>query len=219
MEFIFFKTDDATLEKTENEVATVLIHLKKLLRIKNRLRSPLLRLPTETIIHILSYIMENMEYRSVWQPILNTCHHIYSIMRTATELWWKVDCSSDKVARIAFLRSDGNPQAIIADLQPWHWHDERARMTLNYWRDRLALRGHRLHTLEFYGVPSDLAHFSWIFERPLHRLHHLKIHFFGPDDDLPVPVPVALRLPVDLPLRILDLRNATLPWSSNFFTG
>ena len=221
----FVKTDDATLKKAENGVAPVLIHLKKLLRIRNRLRSPLLRLPTETIIHIISYIMEDMEYHSVWRSIFNTCHRIHWIVRTAAELWWKVDCTRIRVALVAFTRSEGNPETIIADLNPqdysgWNY---RTRNALDYWKETQALRGHRPNMLEFCGVPSDTAHFSWIFERPLPRLRHLKMHFFAPVDDdgdeLPFPEPVALQLPTDLPLRVLDLSNATLPWSSNVFAG
>lgn len=224
MESTFAKADGATLKKAENEVAAVLFHLRKLLRLKNRLRSPLLWLPTETIIHILSYIMKDMEYSSVWRSIFSTCHHIHWIMRTATELWWKVDCTWTRVAHIAFVRSKGNPEAIVADLHTWdYWRNEKARKALDHWRDKWVLHGHRLHALELCGEPSDIVHFSWIFERPLPRLHHLKIHFFRPLDDdeneLPLPDPVALQIPTDLPLRVLDLRNATLPWSSNLFAG
>jgi len=99
------------------------------------------------------------------------------------------------------------------------------RGALDYWRDEQALHGHRLHTLELSGALSDIARFSWIFERPLPRLHRLRIGFFGPLDNdpdqsqLPVPAPLALQLPVDLPLQALDLTNATLPWSSNLFAG
>lgn len=73
----FAKTvDDATLKEAEEEVATVFAHLKKLLRVKNRLYFPLLRLPTETIVRILSFIMEDMGSHSVWSPIFSTCCHI-----------------------------------------------------------------------------------------------------------------------------------------------
>ena len=228
MESAPVKTEDATSKTVENEVATVLIHLKNLLRIKNQLCSPLLQLPTETIIHILSYIMEAVEQSRVWQPIFSTCHRIRRIMRTATELWWKVDCTRSRAALFAFARSKGSPQAILADLNPcYYWQNDEARKVLDHWRDREVLHGHRLHTLELCGDPSDLAHFSWIFERPLPRLHYLKFRFFGPldmDEDegeppLPIPSPVALQLPMDLPLQTLDLNNATLPWSSNLFTG
>jgi len=220
--------EDATLKTAKGEVAAVLIHLKKLLRIKNRLSSPLLQLPTESIIHILSYIMENLDQFSVWLPIFSTCHRIYRIMRTATELWWKVNCTRSRAALTTFARSKGNPRMIIVDLQPWDpWANKNARKVLDYWRDKQVLRGHRLHTLELCGDPSDVAHFSWIFERPLPRLHYLKIRFFGlPVDDedenesqLPIPSPVALQLPMDLPLQTLDLNNVILPWSSNLFAG
>ena len=220
------KTEDATLKMVENEVATVLTHLKKLLSVKDRLCSPLLRLPTETIVHILSFIMEAVDQPRVWQPIFSTCHHIRRIMCTATELWWKVDCARARAARIAFTRSNGNPQVIIADLQPlWDRRNKFARIALDHWRDKQVLHGHRLHTLELCGDLSDVSHFSWLFERPLPRLHRLKICFFGPlaggggESRLPIPDPVALQLPMDLPLQILDLSNATLPWSSNLFTG
>jgi len=225
MESILAKAEDPTLKVAENEVTAVLIHLKKLLRIKNQLRSPLLQLPAETIIHLLSYVMEDVERARVWQPIFSTCHRIHRIMRTATELWWKVDCTQSRVAHIVFSRSRGDPQVIIADFNPWHYSwNQKARKTLDYWRDKQALRGHRLHTLELSGDPPDLAHFSWIFEHPLPRLRHLKIRFFGPLDEhdegeLPIPDLVALQLPMDLPLQTLDLNNATLPWSSTLFAG
>ena len=226
MESAFIKTGDTTLKKTEDEVAGVLLHLKKLLRIRNSLRSPLLWLPTETIIHIISYTMKDMGYSSVWRAIFGTCHRIHWIMLITTELWWEINCTWARAARIAFARSKGSPQAIVADLQPWdYWRNEKARKALDYWRDKRVLRGHRLRTLELCGEPSDIVHFSWIFERPLPRLHYLKIHFLRTIDDnddeeeLPMPDPVALQLPVDLPLRVLDLCNATLPWSSNLFAG
>ena len=147
-------------------------------------------------------------------------------MRTATELWWKVDCARSMVAHMAFMRSGGNPQVIIVNLHPWDdRQNKKARMTLDYWRDDLVFHGHRLHTLELCGNSSDVARFSWLFERPLPRLHRLKIRFYGPlaDDEnesqLPIPAPVALQLPMDLPLRTLDLDNVRLPWSSNAFAG
>ena len=223
----FVKTEQVTLKQAEDEVAPVLVHLKELLRIKNRLCSPLLRLPTEIIIRILSYTMENMGRQAVWQPIISTCHHIHWIMCTVTELWWKVDCTWTEEARIAFARSKGNPQAIVVELDPqdYNYQNHRVRKALDHWRDTQALHGHRLRTLELSGVPSDMDHFSWIFEQPLPRLHHLKIHFLGPLYDamdglaLPVSEPVALQLPTDLAPRVLDLSNATLPWSSSLLAG
>jgi len=71
--------------KTENEVAAVPTHLKKLLRLKNWLRSPLFRLPTGIIFYILSYIIEDGEH-SIWQSVFNICNHIRDVMNTATEL-------------------------------------------------------------------------------------------------------------------------------------
>jgi len=220
----FVKTDEDTLERTEDALATVLLHLKKLLRTKNRLCSPLLRLPTETIIRILSYVMEEIENFCVWQPIFSTCHHIHNIMCAATELWWKANFSWDKAAELVMARSEGCPEAITVDLESWDpWRDPRGRKAPAFCRNRQRLGGHRLRTLEFFGEPSDMVYFSWIFERPLPRLHHLKIHISSPldeeDEELPPLEPVALQLPTDLPLRVLDLCNATLPWSSNLFTG
>ena len=75
--------DDTILQKTGEEVAAVLVHLKKLLRLRNLLRSPLLRLPTETIVRILSFIMADLGsyfYSPVWTSIYSTCHRIHRIM-------------------------------------------------------------------------------------------------------------------------------------------
>lgn len=63
------------MEKTENEVAAALIRLKKLLRVKNSPRPPLLRLPTEIILHILSYLTEYMQHSFVWHPVLGTLQY------------------------------------------------------------------------------------------------------------------------------------------------
>ena len=221
----FVWADEAKLKKSESEVAAVLTHLTKLLRLKNRLRSALLQLPTEIIVRILSFVMEDVENIRVWWPILRTCHRIYRIMSTATELWWKVDCTEPRASRAAITRSKGNPEVIFA---PLNW-DETARAVMEYWREKAEFHGHRLHTLTLYGVPSDVTDFSWIFERPLPRLRHLTIHLSGPPDDeggewsLPdselALLPITLQLPMDMPLRTLSLRNATLPWSSSLFTG
>jgi len=217
------KTDDATMEGTENEVAGMLVHLKKLRYLKNWLRSPLLRLPTETVVHILSYIMEDAEHPSVWRPIFSTCYRIHNIMSTTTELWRKADFTSDRLAHLAFARSHGNLEVIIADLLASDdLRDEYTRNALSFCRDNLVLRGHRFHTLDICGYPSDIANFSWILERPLPRLEHVKIHLYPPWEEnnaSSMRDPVVLQLPADLPLRVLDLRGATLPWSSSLFAG
>ena len=216
------KTDERSVERTESEVAAVLVHLKKLLRLKNRLLSPLLRLPTEIIVHILSYLMEDVEYSSVRRSVFSTCHHIRNIMCTAPELWQKADFTSDRNALVTFARSQGNLQAIIADLLAWgDWRDDYARNALSFCRDNLVLHGHKMRALDVRGYPSDIINFSWIFERSLPRLEYVKIHFSPPWVELSgysMEDPVILQLPADLPLRVLDLTNATLPWSSYLFT-
>jgi len=55
----------------------VLVHLRKLLRLRNRLSPPLLRLPTETILRILSYFMADLDsyyyyYITIWTAIYST---------------------------------------------------------------------------------------------------------------------------------------------------
>jgi len=222
----FVWVDDATLKKTENEVAAVLIHMRNLRRFMNRLRSSLLRLPTEILVHILSFVMQKMWDSRVWPPIFRTCHRIHKIMSTATELWWRVDSARLKAACVTLERSKGNPQMVIADLNS---EPANQKEVLEYWREQWACHGRRLHTLQLYGAPSDVVHFSWIFEQSLPRLRDLTITFSGPPDDeggeFPLPdsevalLPVTLQLPMDMPLRVLCLHNATLPWSSNHFTG
>jgi len=212
--------DDATLKEAEMEVTAVLVHLKQLLRVKNRHRSPLLRLPTEIIIHILSFVMEDMGSYPAWRPIFTTCYCIRGIMTDATALWWKVDISLGREAKFALMRSQGNPRTVVARFTPWdEWEMAGRESVLVNWRDQWVLQGRRLHSLVFYGTPSSLPRFCWIFKTSLPCLDRLKFHVVsGVHDDI-VSGPVALQLPTNTPLRVLDLHNATLPWSSDLFTG
>lgn len=200
-------------------IATILFHQKILLRLKNRLRSSFLRLPKEILIHILSYIMDHEGHSIAWKPIYLTCYHIHTVMRAATELWWEVDCSRAREANFVFWHAKGNPQVLLAELSTWN---HEARRILDFWRYKRLLQGHRLRRLELLGYPSDLYHFQWIFEVVLPRLYHLKIHFF-PQPPMTyignLQIPIVLQLPMNMPLRILDLRNTTLPWSSQLFVG
>ena len=163
---ISVKTVGTTLEKTDNAVAAALVDMKKLLRLRNWLHSPLLRLPTEVIVHILSYIMEYPGCSSsIWRPIFSTCHHIRVVMHTATELWGQMNFTLDRLAHLVFAKSRGNLQAITVDFLARE--DNYIQDAICFCRDNLVLHGHRLHTLYFHGDSSDVTNFSWIFERPL----------------------------------------------------
>jgi hypothetical protein len=219
-------SDDAKLEKTDEALALALLHLRTLLRVKNRLRSPFLRLPAETIIRILSFT--NLGRHHHWQSIFSTCHRINEIMREATDVWWKVtyNCTlcSLRAADLALMRSKGTPQMLVADLGSWSsWRYPDAASFLGHWKDERVFQGSKLHTLEFYGIPSAFTHFSWILEGPLPRLEHLKIRVLPQLDDLdsviPLRKPVALQLPTDMPLRVLDLDNASPSCPPYYFTG
>jgi hypothetical protein len=213
--------DDALLRKTKMEVVAALVHMKKLLHVRNWLCSPLLRLPAEIIVRILSYIMARLDSYShphAWMPIYRTCHHIHSIMRSATELWWMVDFTHGKKTHLVFVRSKGSPRVILSDLRSMS--EERLsgiERLLDRWKDGLGLRGHRLHTLEFYGGPPSFRHFSWIFKQSLPSVKRLKVNINDSleDDMAPLKYPVFLELPADMPLRTLDLRNVVLSWSSH----
>ena len=133
MESTFVKINDAVLEKTEKEVAAVLIHKTELLRLKNRLRSLLLRLLTETIVHILSYIMEDMEHPHIWRPIFSTCYRIYIIMCTTSKLWRKANFKLDKAASLAFARSMGNLEEITIDFAGRDWKEGYTKKPKKPW--------------------------------------------------------------------------------------
>lgn len=218
--------DDATSEKADEALTLTLVHLRLLLRIKNRLRSPLLRLPTETIIRILSFINEGCHYN--WRSIFSTCHHIYLIMRTSPEVWWEVnyDCmtTSLRAAHVSFMRSKGKPRVLAADLDPWDFLLNKDVETFHdYWRVNRAFQASELHTLEFSGNPAAFDHFSWILKGPLPRLERLKIHLLpaldATDWPIPLPNPFALQLPPEIPLKVLDLHNLTRPWLPEYFAG
>jgi len=220
VESTFAETDDPW--KFEDEVAAALVHKTKLLRLRNWLSSPLLRLPAETVFQIMSYIMEDPKSTPpVWRPIFSLCYRIRATMCATTELWRKADFVSDVVAHFAFERSMGKLQEITIDFEAWaHRHEGFTQIALDHCRDHLVLHGDNLHTVDISGFPSDMAHWSWIFERPLPRLR-LKIYFFSSEgnDANRLGNPVGLQLPTDLPLRVLDLRNAKLLWSSSLFAG
>jgi len=211
---------DAMLRETEAEVTAVLVHLKKLLRVRNQYCSPLLRLPIEIITHVLSFVMENMGSYPAWHEIFATCYRIRRIMYHATSLWWEMNISLGRQAEVVLTRSEGNPRAVVAQFTPWdEWETITRESVLVHWRDQWELQGRQLHTLAFYGTPSSLPRFSWVFKIALPCLEHLKFHVVsGIRDDI-VSGPVAFQLPTNPPLRVLDLRNATLPWSSHFFIG
>jgi len=94
-----------------------LVHSKKLY-VKNRYRSPFLRLPTE-IIHVLSFVMEDTGAYPVWRPISITRHHIRRIMCKATALRWKGNVSLGRDAVDVLTRSKGNPRVVVAQFGPW----------------------------------------------------------------------------------------------------
>jgi len=149
-------------------------------------------------------------------------------MRKSTEIWWEVnyDCmtGSLRAAHISFMRSKGKPRVLIADLDPWDFLlSTDVESFHDYWRVNRVFQGSELHTLEFSGNPTTFDHFSWVLKGPLPRLKRLKIHILPALDDtdwpIPLPIPFALQLPPDIPLRVLDLHNVTRPWLPNYFTG
>lgn len=220
--------DEVSSQKTEREIVAELTHLRKLIRVRNWLRSPLLQLPTETIVRILSFLMPGLDtyFHARWWSIYGTCHRIHEIMCTATELWWRVDFVRTRVAQFILARSKWNPRVFISDLRSMS--DEKIVATetiLDHWRNRRGFTGHRLHNFEFFGLPSSFDHFSWILERPLPHVRHMKLHITDSiaeeEIEFPLPQPVTLELPMGMPLQSLDLRNVMLPWSSqsNLFNG
>ena len=212
--------ESAALKEREAAVTATLVHLKKLLCVKNQYYSPFLRLPTEIIIHILSFIMEDMGAYPVWRPIFTTCHHIRRIMCDATSLWWKVNVSLGRDAVGVLMRSKGSPRVVVSQFDPWDEREIiRGERVLRHWKYQGVSEGHRLHALEFLGSPSSLPCFSWVFEHSLPRLERLKLHVVSGLYDDVVLDPIAVQLPNDMPLRVLDLHNAALPWSSSLFTG
>jgi hypothetical protein len=206
--------------KIEREVTAALVHLRKLLRVRNRLCSPFLNLPTETIVRILSFVMADLDsylYTGFWWSIYGTCHRIHDIMCSATELWWRVDWARPRTASFMIMRSTGNPRVIVSDLRSLH-DRSLVEELLDRWKDKQGIRGHCLHTLEFFGPPPSFDHFSWILAQSLPRVRRLKIHVdssaVGGGLVWLYSGPVTLELPMDMPLQVLDLRNATLSWSS-----
>ena len=118
-------------------------------------------------------------------------------------------------------RSKGNPRELVVNLDPRECTLD-ARNYLVLWRDERAFQGSRLHTLEFSRTPSTFTHFSWTLDGPIPRLERLKVHVLheldGLNSTISLENPVALQIPTDTQLRALDLYDATLPWTPNYFT-
>ena len=211
---------DRRRRHAEAAVTATLIHLKKLLRARDRHYSPFLRLPTGIIIHISSFAMEDIGVYPAWRPIFTTCYHIHRIMCDATSLWWKVSVSLGRDAVDALMRSKGNPRVVVSQFDPWDERETiRGESVLYHWKDQGVPEGHRLHTLEFFGSPSSPPRFSWIFEHSLLRLERLKFRVVLGLYNV-VSDPIAVQLPTICHyVGALNLRNAALPWSSNLFTG
>ena len=215
--------DGALLQRNKRGATVAVVHMKKLLRFRNWLCSPLLRLPTETLVRILSFVMVKLDFlpNRPWRPIHLICHRIRRIMCSTAELWWRVDCAYARAAHLVFVRSRGDPQVIVSDLRSMD--EERLvtiEKTVDSWRDEHRFRGQRLHTLEFYGSPSNFSHFSWVLERPLPRLRSLRINIIDSIEEhemLSSWPPVTLEFPVNvtMPLQVLNLRGVVLSWSSH----
>lgn len=214
--------DFTTLNTTNEPFSAALLHLRKLLRVRNRMCSPFLRLPTEIIVRIVPLVNKGCYHH--WRSIFSTCHRIFEIMLGSTEVWWEVyfndTASSLKAAYIALLRSGGNPRKLVAKLDPRNSsiHSDVVGF-LTSCKDVQVFQGDRLHTLEFYGISLIFPHFSWLLQGSLPRLEHLKIKFYVH----PVPPtsqkPVVVCLPTDISLRTLDLCNVVLSWSPAHLTG
>ena len=90
-------------------------------------------------------------------------------------------------------------------------------------KSKRVFQGGRLRTLGFSGIPSIFFSFSWILEESLPCLKHLKIRVLpsaeGDVHSVLSLEPAALRPPAGFPLRVLDLHNATLPWSPKYLSG
>jgi len=128
--------DDTTSKEREAAVTATLAHLKKLLRVKNRHFSSFLRLPTETIFHVLSLVMEDMDAYPVWRLIFTTCYHTRRIMCDATALRWKVNASLGRDAVDVLTRSKGHPRVVVAQFDPWdEWETIKRESVLDHWRD------------------------------------------------------------------------------------
>jgi hypothetical protein len=215
--------EDATLEATDKVFSAALAHLRKLLRIKNSTSSSFLRLPTEIIIRILSFVNEGCYHD--WRSIFSTCHRIFRIMLESTEPWWKVNfnhtTSSLKAAQLALLRSKGNPRKLIAGFGGRVSSIcQDAVSFLSDWENGQVFQNTRLHTLEFSGTPAVFSSLSWVLEGSLPHLEHLTIQILPPFNNyLHLDGPLSLYLPTNIPLRTLDLFNIFPFWSPGRLTG
>jgi hypothetical protein len=208
------KVEDTTLESVDKDITSTVIHLKKLLRARNWLCSSLLRPPTEVIVRILSYSMRFFEHFLVWGQIISTCHHIRNIMCASPGLWQKVYFGLDRLPQLVFERSQGNLEVVVLDFLAGR------PVQRTYTKCLEVLQGQRRAS---WPQPSQTLLRRAFITTFRSVLESLRI-FFSPSwkegAGFTLSDPVPLQEPsADLHLRILDLRNAILPWSSSIFAG
>jgi len=181
------------------------------LRTMNRIQSPLLRLPCETLIYILLFTIDDTKQTPTWTAILPTCHYLCQTILSTPQLWERIYCLPPEKMLRRFEMANWRPTEIYAHLFTSKG-EENVKAALDSVRDAGQLRRERIHTLEFRGVNDVWPHFSWIFDEPFPNLKHLTVFVvMGPGSPLP------LTLSVGSHLETLSIDNVNIPASSHLF--
>ena len=181
------------------------------LRTMNRIQSPLLRLPCETLIYILLFTIDDTKRTPNWTAILPACHYLYQTILSTPQLWERIYCLPPEKMLRRFEMANWRPTEIYAHLFTSNG-EEKVKAALNSVRDAGQLRRDRIHTLEFRGVNDVWPHFSWIFNEPFPNLEHLTVFVvMSPGSPIPLTVSVGKHL------ETLSIDNVNIPASSHLF--
>jgi len=171
----------------------------------NLIRSPLLRLPYEIVVHILFYVMGNEKRKPTLTPILPTCHYLCQLILSTPGLWGRIYCMPPESILKRFELAAWRPTEIYV-----HAHTPEEVKTvgaaLKKVRSTRQLHRDKVHALEINGLTHLWPHFSWIFDGSLPNLRHLSISATtGPGIAIPLTESIGKNL------ETLSIRDVRIP--------
>ena len=180
-------------------------------RAGNRTHFPLLSLPSEILVHILFFAMDNTKFTPAWRTVLPTCRYLCETILSTPKLWGRINCIPPKNMFKRFEMAKWSPTEVYAHTFLKR-RAEETKATLDRVRDSGLLRCHGIHTVEFSGETDMWARFSWIFDQPFPNLRHLSIRIEkSPDIVTPFTISGGTRL------ETLLLDNVGIPAPPHLF--
>lgn len=187
-----------------------------LLRNKNFLSSPLLRLPTELTLKIFGHTID-------WGPGLSSlvltaiCHQLREVGIAFPQLWNVVNFTTPPLVKLFLERCDYDPRALLiteSQLSPGGWGSARRTVHEQRWDGVwLGLKGrtfNNLHSLVFEGIPKSFTDLVVGVLRRAPNIANVDLRYRSPPHQ---ELPWSLGDPLPR-LSTLRLRGFWISWTS-----